>query len=89
MGLRLTIYDYRHIAISIGREVIGAAFAKGYYKGIDENVEDEEEEQDEDALEVSAGRGREIGTNRYRVPMDVIQHLSNKTVDTFRPLSMK
>ena len=89
LGLRLTTHDYRHVAISMGREVIGAAFAKGYHEGMDENVEDEEEEQDEDALEVSAGRGGEIGTNRYGVPMDVIQHLSNKTVDTFRPLSMK
>lgn len=89
LGVRFTTHDYRHVAISIGREVIGAAFTKGYHKGMDESVEEEEEEQDEDALEVSAGRGGEIGTNRYGVPMDVIQHLNNKTMDTFRPLSMK
>ncbi len=70
--MRLTTHDYRHVAISIGREVIGPAFAKGYHEGMDENAEGEEEEQDEDALEVSAGRGGEIGTNRYGVPMDVI-----------------
>jgi superfamily II DNA or RNA helicase len=89
LGVRLTTHNYRHVAISVGREVIGAAFAKGYQEGMDEYMEEEEEEGDEDALEVSAGRGGEIGTNRYGVPMDVIQHLSNKTVDTFRPLSMK
>ena len=88
LGFRLTTHDYRHVAISIGREVVGDAFARGYHEDMDENV-DEEEEQDEDALEVSAGRGGEIGANRYGVPMDVIQHLSNRTIDTFRPLGMR
>ena len=88
LGSRLTTHDYRHVAISIGREVVGDAFARGYQERMDENIE-EEEEQDEDALEVSAGRGGEIGANRYGVPMDVIQYLSNRTIDTFRPLSMK
>jgi len=38
---------------------------------------------------MSAGRGGEIGANRYRVPIDMIKHLSNKTMDTFRLLSEK
>ena len=69
--MRLTTHDYRHVAIAIGREVVGAGFARGYQEGTDESVE-EEEEGDEDALEVSAGRGGEIGANRYGVPSDVI-----------------
>lgn len=30
LGLQLTTHDYRHVAISMGREVVGAGFAKGY-----------------------------------------------------------
>lgn len=57
---------------------------------MDENAKEEEEvDEDGDTLEVSAGRGGEVGANRYGVPLDVIKHLSNKTIDTFRPLSTK
>jgi hypothetical protein len=37
-------------------------------------------------LEVSAGRGGEIGANRYSVSLDVIKYLSSCSIDTFRPL---
>ncbi|KAK1809579.1 hypothetical protein LTR12_016055 [Friedmanniomyces endolithicus] len=36
---------------------------------------------------MSAGRGGEIGLNRYGVSLDVIKHLSSRSIDTFRPLS--
>lgn len=77
------------MAISIGREVVGEVFAKGYQEGIDDGGKEEGEEDDGDALEMSAGRGGEMGANRYGVPMDMIKHLSNKTIDTFRPLGEK
>lgn len=85
IGLRLTTHDYRHVAISIGREVIGEQFARGYTK---ETTEVEEVEvEDDDALEISAGRGAEIGVNRYGVSVDIVKHLSSRSIDTFRPLS--
>ena len=87
LGVRLTTHDYRHTAISIGRRVVGEQFAHGYAEEMAE-IEEPEVEMD-DALEMSAGRGGEIGTNRYGVSVDVIKHLSSRTVDVFRPLSEK
>jgi hypothetical protein len=85
LGTRLITHDYRHIAISISREVIGEQFARGYTK---ETTEVEEAKvEDDDALEMSASRGAEIGVNRYRVSVDIVKHLSSRSIDTFRPLS--
>jgi superfamily II DNA helicase RecQ len=87
LGAKLTTHDYRHTAISIGRRVVGEGFAHGYAEEI-ADIEEPEVETD-DALEMSAGRGGEVGANRYGVSVDVIKHLSGRTVDTFRPLSEK
>lgn len=87
LGVRLTTHDYRHTAISIGRKVVGDGFAHGYAEEL-ADIEEPEVETD-DALEMSAGRGGEVGSNRYGVAMDVIKHLSNRSVETFRPLSEK
>jgi hypothetical protein len=85
LGTRLTIHDYRHIAISISCEVIGEQFARGY---TEETIEVEEAEvEDDNVLEMSANRGAEIGVNCYRVSVDIVKHLSSRSIDTFRPLS--
>jgi hypothetical protein len=82
---RLTTHDYRYVAISISREVIGEQFARGY---TEETIEVEEAEvEDDDALEMSADRGAEVGVNRYGVSIDIVKHLSSRLIDTFRPLS--
>ena len=87
LGWRLTTLDYRHVAISLGREKVGERFAQGYAEQSDE-VEEPEMDGD-DGLEISAGRGGEIGANRYGVSLEVIKHLSSRSIDTFRPLSMQ
>jgi superfamily II DNA helicase RecQ len=87
LGVRLTTLDYRHIAISIGREKVGEQFSRGY---IEDTAEIEEPEVDEDdPLEVSAGRGGEVGAKRYGVSLDIVKHLSSRSIDTFRPLCQK
>jgi superfamily II DNA helicase RecQ len=87
LGTRLTTLDYRHVAVSVGREKVGEQFSRGY---VEETAEVEEPEvEEDDALEVSAGRGGEIGANRYGVSLDVIKHLSSRSIDTFRPLCQK
>jgi hypothetical protein len=87
LGTRLTMHDYRHVAISIGREVVGEQFTRGY---TEETIEVEEAEvEDDDALEMSAGRGAEVGVNRYGVSVDIAKHLSSRSIDTFRPLSRR
>jgi hypothetical protein len=82
--MRLTMLDYRHIVVSLGREKVGEQFSQGY---VEETAEVEEPEIEEDnPLEVSASRGGEIGANQYSVSLDVIKHLSSRSIDTFRPL---
>jgi hypothetical protein len=81
----LTTHDYRYVAISISRKVIGKQFARGY---TEETIEVEEAEvEDNDVLEMSAGRRAEVGVNYYRVSIDIVKHLSSRSIDTFRPLS--
>lgn len=87
LGVRLTTLDYRHVAVGLGREKVGEQFSRGY---VADSVEVEEPEMEEDdPLEMSAGRGGEIGANRYAVSLDVIKHLSSRSIDTFRPLCQK
>jgi superfamily II DNA/RNA helicase len=84
LGVELTTHSYRHVAIAIGRKVIGEHFANGYQGDVD-NFEEPEEETD-DSLEMQAGRGGEVGAKRYGVSMDIIKNLSSRSIDTFRPL---
>ncbi|KAI7371326.1 hypothetical protein KC328_g17564, partial [Hortaea werneckii] len=86
LGVRLTTLDYRHVAIALGREVVGEQFARGHIEQSDD-IEAAEVDEGEDGLEMSAGRGGEVGANRYGVSLDVIKHLSSRSIDTFRPLS--
>ena len=71
----MTTHDYRHVAIAIGRKVVGEKFV---YSSVVEGEQVEELEVDEetDALEMSAGRGAEVGVCRYGVPIDIVKHLS-------------
>jgi hypothetical protein len=43
--------------------------------------------EEDDLLEISARRGREVGAKQYGVSLDVIKHLSSRSIDTFRLLS--
>lgn len=85
LGVTLGTLDWRHAAVGIGRRFVGDEFARGYQAEIEE-VEEPEVETD-DPLDISAGRGSAIGVNRYAVPSDIVKHLSEKNIQTFRPLS--
>jgi hypothetical protein len=87
LKVRLTTHDYRHLAIAIGRVAVGERFAHGY---VDEIGEVEAPEMDtNDPLEMSAGRGGEIGGNRYGVRVNVVKYMNDRSISTFRPLSEK
>ncbi|KAK0926478.1 hypothetical protein LTR29_017851 [Friedmanniomyces endolithicus] len=85
IGHALGTLDFRHTAIGIGRKFVGDEFAKGYKDETGE-VEEPEVEAD-DPLEISAGRGSAVGVNRYAVRSDIVRHLSQRNIETFRPLS--
>jgi hypothetical protein len=85
LGVPLGTLEYRHVAVGIGRKFVGDEFARGYKEEIGE-VEEPEVEL-EDPLEQSAGRGAAVGVNRYAVSKDIVRHLTQRNIDTFRPLS--
>jgi hypothetical protein len=51
---------------------------------------DKEEVDDngEDIVELQNSRTTSIGIGNYAVPIDIVKHLSVRSIDAFRPLSM-
>jgi len=84
LGTGLTTLDYRHTAVGIGRMAVGESFARGYQ---DEIGEIEEPEVEEDLLELQNSRTTFMGVNNYSVPVDIVKHLSVRSIEAFRPLS--
>jgi superfamily II DNA helicase RecQ len=87
LGVRLHTLDYRHTAVGIGRVVVGETFSKGYKDDVGEVEEPEVDDDGEDVLELQNARSTATGVGTYSVPMNIIKHLSVRSIDAFRPLS--
>jgi superfamily II DNA helicase RecQ len=85
LGYRFHTLDFRHLVVSIGREVVSDKFAEGYKEELGE-VEEPEQEF-EDPLELQSGRGEAFGVSRYGVRADIVKHMTPKLIETFRPIS--
>jgi hypothetical protein len=81
----LTTLDYRHAAISISCVFVRATFASGFQDEIGKI--DEPKVEVKDRLKINAGRTEKIRMQRYRVPSDIVKHLSMQSIETFHPLS--
>jgi hypothetical protein len=62
--------------------MIGELFSKGYQDEIGEVDED-----GEDVMELQNARTTVIGVSNYSVPIDIVKHLSVRSIEAFRPLS--
>ena len=89
LGCRLTTLEYRHAAITLGREFVGAQFGHGFREQVGEEAIEEPEMELESGLDLQAGRTEKIGVQTYGVPVDIVQHLSIRSVQFFRQLSEK
>lgn len=87
LGVTLHTLDYRHTAVGIGRVYVGESFSKGYQDDIGEVDEAEVEDDGEDIIELQNSRTTAMGVGNYSVPIDIVQHLSVRSIDAFRPLS--
>lgn len=87
LGVKLTTLDYRHTAVGIGRAVVGEAFGHGYNDEVGEIDEAEIDEEGESALELQSARTTKMGLGNYSVSVDIVKHLSIRSMETFRPLS--
>jgi superfamily II DNA helicase RecQ len=88
LGTELNVRSYRHVAVSIGRRMVGKAFASGYQEEIGEDTDDEAE-MDESPLELQNGRTTAVGALHYGVSINIIRNLNERSLETFRNLSRK
>lgn len=88
LGEALSTNKYRHTAVGIGREKVARSFAYGYQDEVDDDEEPEVDEGEEDVMELQNGRSTSTGQAVYSVPINIIKHLSSRSIETFRPLSM-
>ncbi|KAJ4329600.1 hypothetical protein N0V87_010726, partial [Didymella glomerata] len=87
LGVPLHTLDYRHTAVGIGRVAVGERFSKGYQDEIGEVDEAEVDEEGEDVMELQNARTTLMGVGNYSVPIDIVKHLSVRSIEAFRPLS--
>lgn len=76
LGCRLTTLEYRHAAITLGREFVGAQFSYGFREQVGEEAIKEPEIELENGLDLQAGQTKKISVQTYGVPVDIVQHLS-------------
>jgi hypothetical protein len=88
LGVPLNRLDYQHSAVGIGRVKVGEAFGRGYKDEVGEVDKAEVDEGGEDVLELQNSRTTAMGVGNYSVPVDIVKHLSVRSIDAFRPLSM-
>jgi hypothetical protein len=87
LGVALHTLDYWHTAVGIGRVKVGELFGKGYQDELGEVEEAEVEDDGEDVLELQNSRMTAMGVGNYSVLMDIVKHLSVRSMDAFRSLS--
>jgi hypothetical protein len=88
LGIKLHTLDYRHTAVGIGREKVGQTFSKGYDDDVGEVDEEEVDDNGEDIVELQNSRTTSMGIGNYAVPIDIVKHLSVRSINAFRPLSI-
>lgn len=88
LGVKLHTLDYRHTAVGIGRVYVAESFSRGYQDDVGEEEDEAEVDGDgEDLLELQNARTTVIGVGNYSVPIDIVKHLSVRSIEAFRPLS--
>ncbi|KAF1922195.1 uncharacterized protein M421DRAFT_38003, partial [Didymella exigua CBS 183.55] len=87
LGVELHTLDYRHTAVGIRREKVGPAFGKGYQDKMGEVEEAEVDEGEEDLIELQNARTTAIGVSNYSVLIDIVKHLSARSIEAFQTLS--
>jgi hypothetical protein len=87
LGVELHTLAYRHTAVGIGRVKVGETFGQGYQDEVGEINEAEVDEDQEDLIELQNSRTTIMGVGNYSVSIDIVKHLSTRSIDAFRALS--
>jgi hypothetical protein len=89
LGVELSTLGYRHTAVGIGRVKVGESFGKGYQGEVGEIDEAEVDEEEEDLIKLQNSRTTLMYVSKYSVRLDIVKHLSVRSMETFRPLSTR
>jgi hypothetical protein len=88
LGVMLHTLEYRHTAVGIGQVKVGELFSRGYQDDVGETEEAEVDDDSKDVLKLQNSRTTTIGVGNYSVPMDIVKHLSVRSINAFQPLSV-
>jgi hypothetical protein len=88
LSVKLHILNYRHTAVGIRREKVRQTFSKGYDDDVEEVEEEEVNNNSKDIVELQNSRTTSIGIRNYAVLINIVKHLSVRSINIFRPLSM-
>ena len=66
---------------------VGESFGKGYQDEVGEIDEAEVDEEEEDLMELQNSRTTAMGIGNYSVSINIVKHLSTRSIDAFRALS--
>jgi hypothetical protein len=87
LGVELHTLDYWHTAVGIGRVKVGKTFSRSYQDELGETEEAKVDDDNEDVLELQSSRTIAMSVGNYSVLIDIVKHLSIRSIDAFRPLS--
>jgi superfamily II DNA helicase RecQ len=79
IGFRMTVSEYRHIAIAIDRQFIRGTLAEA----------DEEEEEEDDVHDLMAAHNSRTAIARYARREELVKGLTPESINAFRPVSDK
>jgi hypothetical protein len=73
--LRVTLhkFDYRHVAVGIGRENAGKMFSNGYDDNIVKMKEGKVVDKNIDIIELHNSRGTSIGTRNHTISINIVK----------------
>jgi hypothetical protein len=88
--LRVPLYtlDYRHAAVGIRHKKVSKAFSKGYDDNIGKIEKAEVDKKGKDIIELQNSRTTRIEVGNYAVLINIVKHLSMRSINMFRPLSI-
>jgi superfamily II DNA helicase RecQ len=79
LGFRMTMAEYRHIAIAIDREFIRGSLAEA----------DEEDEEEDDVHDLMSAHTSKTAIARYARREELVKGLTPESINAFRPVSDK
>jgi hypothetical protein len=87
LSVELSTLGYCYTAVGIRRVKVGELFSKGYQDKVGEIDKVEVDKDKEDLIKLQNSRTTVIGVGNYSVLINIVKHLSTRSIDAFQALS--